>query len=383
MSPNNSNRRFGSGARWAVALLALAALVEIAIWFHGRSQAPDYVTQKVMRGDLTVAVSATGTLSAQSSVDVGVEVSGRVDKVLVDFNDPVKAGQVIAVINTDQTRAQLQQSEAALATNQATLIQNKQKLDRYLGLQKMGAVALQDLQTAQGDYDRARAAIRTAQAQIDQQQTSIGKATVRAPIDGVVLNRNVAVGQTVAATFQTPVLFTLASDLSRMQLQVDIDEADIGQVRVGQEASFTVDAFPQDRFAATLVSLRNAPKTVNNVVTYTGILSVDNHAHLLRPGMTATAEIVTAREHNTLLTPNGALRFTPPQSALKTPIPPVPGAVNGRLQGRIWLLKDGTPTPRDLVLGKTDGKSTVMLAGEVAAGAAAITDIATAAPKAP
>jgi HlyD family secretion protein len=242
---------------------------------------------------------------------------------------------------------------------------------------------LQDLQTAQGDYDRARASIRTAQAQIDQQQTTIAQATVRAPIDGVVLDRNVSVGQTVAATFQTPVLFTLASDLSKMQLQVDIDEADIGQVRVGQQASFTVDAFPQDHFAATLVSLRNAPKTVNNVVTYTGILSVDNRAHLLRPGMTATAEIITDRERNALLVPNGALRFTPLQSALKVPIPPLPVTVNGRLQGRVWLLKDGIPTPRDPRLGKTDGKSTVVLSRDVAPGDAAITDVTTSAPTTP
>ncbi len=371
--------RRGFFTRWRLlaAGLVLLALAGAAFWYHGRGAAPAYVTQKVARGDLIVTVSATGTLSPQNSVDVGVEVSGRVDRVLVDFNDAVTAGQTLAIINTDQVRAQLEQSEATLATNQATLIQAKQKLDRYTILNKSGAATTQDLQTAQGDYDRALASIRTAKAQIAQQQTSIAKAVVRSPIDGVVLSRNVSTGQTVAATFQTPVLFTLASDLSKMQLQVDIDEADIGQVREGQSATFQVDAFPQDKFDARLVALRNAPKTVNNVVSYTGVLSVDNSRKLLRPGMTATAEILTAREHDMLLVPNGALRFTPPTTALKTPVAPLPASVNGRLQGRVWILKNGQPEPRDLVLGKTDGKSTIVLSGHVAAGDAAITDIAT------
>jgi HlyD family secretion protein len=375
--------RFRHGSRWILAILMVAATIEVGIWYQGRSQMPSFVTQKVVRGDLTVTVSATGTLNSQSSVDVGVEVSGRVDQVLVDINEPVKAGQVIAVINTDQARAQLQQSEATLAANQATLIQSRQKLDRYLNLQKMGAVPLQDLQTAQGDYDRARASIRTAEAQINQHRTTITKATVRAPIDGIVLNRNVAVGQTVAATFQTPVLFTLASDLSKLQLQIDIDESDIGHIRVGQRATFSVGAFPQNRFDASLISLRNAPKTVNNVVTYMGILSVDNRDKILRPGMTATTDVIIAHVANALLVPNSALRFTPQQSALKAAIPPPPPPVNGRLQGRIWLLKDGMPVPRDLVLGMTDGKYTAVLSGDVSPGADAITNVATSAPKAP
>lgn len=363
--------------------LVLAGLVGGFFLFHGRSVAPSYVTQKVTRGDLTVTVSATGTLNPQNSVDIGVEVSGRVDQVLVDFNDFVKAGQTIAIINTDQARAQLEQSEATLATNQATLVQAKQKLDRYTILNKSGAATTQDLQTAQGDYARAQASIRTAQAQIAQQQTSIAKAVVRAPIDGVVLNRTISTGQTVAASFQTPVLFTLASDLSKMQLQVDIDEADVGQVREGQSATFEVDAFPQQKFDAKLVALRNSPKTVNNVVSYTGVLLVDNSGHLLRPGMTATAEILTAREHDVLLVPNGALRFTPAATALKTPIPPLPTPVNGKQQGRVWILKNGQPEPHDLLLGKTDGKATAVLSGDVTAGDAAITDIASLIPGAP
>lgn len=377
--------RLRTRAYWSwprLAAVAIGLLLIGGFLFYPKGPAPKFVTVAVTRGSLVVTVSATGTLNPQNSVDVGVEVSGRVDSVLVDFNDPVQKGQTLAIINTDQTRAQLEQSEATLATNTATLIQAKQKLDRYLVLTKEGAVTKQDLQTAQGDYDRAIASIRTAKAQIATQRTNIAKAVVRSPIDGVVLNRNISTGQTVAASFQTPVLFTLASDLSKMQLQVDIDEADIGQVQMGQHADFQVDAFPQEHFDAQLVSLRNSPKTVNGVVSYTGVLVVDNKRRLLRPGMTATAEILTAREDNVLLVPNGALRFTPAQTALKAPIPPLPTPANGQLVGRIWILKAGVAEPRDLVLGRTDGKSTRVISGNVAAGEAAITDIVATVPAA-
>jgi HlyD family secretion protein len=336
-----------------------------------------------------VTVSATGTLQPESQVNVGAEISGRVDSVNVNFNDPVRQGQVLAVINTDQIRAQLAQAEAALAaakasvmTSEATVTETADRRTRAQGLFTRGIVSQQDLQTAEADYARAVAAVakakadvQNAAAQIAAHQTTLGKAAIRSPIDGIVLDRKVEPGQTVASSFQTPVLFTLASDLKNMQLQVDIDEADIGQVHEGQMATFAVDAFPQRRFQAQLVSLRNAPKTDNGVVTYQGVLSVDNSEGLLRPGLTATADILTGESQDALLVPNGALRFTPPAAAATAP--PLQRATNGQAVGRVWVLIAGKPVARDLRIGRTDGRVTEVIAGDLKAGDRVITDTQT------
>jgi HlyD family secretion protein len=190
-----------------------------------------------------------------------------------------------------------------------------------------------------------------------------------------VLDRKVQQGQTVASQFQTPVLFTLASDLSRLKLEVDIDEADIGQVREGQTATFSVDAFPQRRFDARLTSLRNAPKTTNGVVTYLGVLEVDNSAGLLRPGLTATADILVAEADDALLVPNGALRFTPPGGDASAP--PLVPANNGELVGRVWVMENAKPVPRDLRIGRSDGRNTQVLSGDLMPGDDVIVDTAT------
>jgi HlyD family secretion protein len=371
-------------------MVVILGLVLPALLLWPRGAKVQFVTVPAARGTLVVTVSATGTLAALTQVDVGTEVSGKLDKLLVDYNDHVKAGQLLAVINTDTLKAQLAQfnatlgqARATLATNRATVVQTEAKRTRYRRLQKAGAVALQDMQAADADYDRAiasvaqaRATIDSAQAQIDNTQATIDKAQVRAPIDGVVLNRLVSQGQTVAASFTTPVLFTLASDLSVMQLSVDIDEADTGAVHAGQHATFLVDAFPNHHFSAHLTSLHNSPKTDNGVVTYPGILEVDNREGLLRPGLTATAEILVATVKNALLVPNAALRFTPP-AAVMAKIPPLPLVPNGKVGGRVWLLKNAKPEPRDLIIGRSDGRSTEVLSGNIAAGEAVITDIQT------
>jgi HlyD family secretion protein len=242
-----------------------------------------------------------------------------------------------------------------------------------------GGISAQDAETAEAAYDRAvasvakaKADVENAAAQVAMYQTQLGKAEVRSPIDGVVLDRKVSVGQTVAATFQTPVLFTLASDLSTMQLDVDVDEADIGSVKEGQTASFSVDAYPQRRFDARLISLRNSPKTANGVVTYQGILTVDNGAMLLRPGLTATVDILVSETKDALLVPNGALRFTP--AAKDISVPPLQPARNGDAMGRVWVL-DGKPVPRDVRTGRSDGRSTEILSSDLKAGEPIITDI--------
>lgn len=354
----------------------LGALTLIVIlWLaFGGSEATQYVTQPVTHGALSITVSATGTLAPRDQVDVGAEVSGRLDAVNVDFNDPVKKGEVLAQINTDQLRAQLAQARATLAQNKATVIQDAQTLARYRALLEHKAISPQELDNAIADLSRAKSAVSLAEAQVDQFQTQLGKTTIRSPINGVVLDRKVEPGQTVIAAMQTPVLFTLASDLSQMELDVDIDEADVGQVRAGQSATFTVDAYPTRTFRARLVSVHNAPKTVNGVVTYQGVLMVDNPDKLLKPGMTATAEIRAADIKDALLVPNGALRFTPPMEiAVTAPKPPAPKS--GVNWGRVWVVSGSKITARDLKLGVSNGRETQVLEGEVTPGEALATDI--------
>jgi len=368
--------------------MVFAAAVGAAIFWPSGPKI-DYETAKIGRGNLTVTVSATGTLQPGNKVDVGTEVSGKIDALLVDSNDHVKKGQLMAVINTDQEVSQLEQFRATLAqaratldTNQATVTQTEAKRTRYHNLQG-GAVSLLDIQTADADYARAVASValargqmQAAQAQIDNTQTLISKAKVTAPIDGVVLSRAVSVGQTVQASFSAPVLFTLASDLSVMQLSIDIDEADMGTVKEGQKATFTVDAFPNRKFNAQLVTLYNSSKTTNNVVTFPGSLLVDNRALLLRPGLTATAEILVAEVKNALLVPNAALRFTPPPLDLDNkPPPPAAKVPNGKQGGRVWVLVKNKPEARDLILGRSDGVSTEVLSGRLALGDTVLTDI--------
>jgi len=375
--PSPKRRRRGLIA--VAALVIAVAAAGAGYYFLRGSPATTYVTAEIVRGSLVVRVSATGTLQPEDQVDVGSEISGRVDRVAVDFNDRVAKGQVLAIINTDQIRAQLAQSQAALnaakasvTTNEATVVESRERRDRAQALSARGIVSTQDSQTAEADYARAVASVAKATAQVRLNQTSLDKAEVRSPIDGIVLDRKVQQGQTVAASFQTPVLFTLASDLARMELEVDIDEADIGQVREGQTATFSVDAFPQRRFDATLVSLRNAPKTTNGVVTYQGVLQVDNASGLLRPGLTATVDILVAEAVDTMLVPNGALRFTPPAGDASAP--PLVPSNTGELVGRVWVLDNAKPVPRDLKIGRSDGRNTQILSGDLAAGSAVIVD---------
>jgi HlyD family secretion protein len=385
-------RRFWTIPRIAVAVIFVAAIAGAFFYpWHGATN--PYVTTPVVMAPLTVTVSATGTLQPQDQVDVGAQISGRVEEVNVDYNDHVRKGQVLAVINTDQIRAQLAQAVAAqnaaradVATFNATVAQTLTKRDRARGLFKIGGLSQQDLQAAEADYARATAGEAKATADVESTgaqaklyQTQLEFALVRAPIDGIVLDRKISKGQTVAASFQTPVLFTLATDLSTMQLQVDIDEADIGSVREGQSAMFTVDAYPQRQFEAKLTSVRNAPKTTNGVVTYQGVLTVDNRSMLLRPGMTANVNITVAQSGETLLVPNGALRFTPPGQA-STSLPDVAGGRNGGDTGRVWVLENGKPVAQDVKLGRTDGRSTQVLSGALKPADRVITDVAVNAP---
>jgi len=360
--------------RWWLIATGALGLVLLAWLAFGGSSAPQYVTQKATRGPLSIIVSATGTLAPRDQVDVGAEVSGRLDSVNVDYNDHVTKGEVLAQINTDQITAQLDQAKATLAQAEATVVQDALTLTRYRGLMKINGISKQTLDGAIADLARAKASIALGKAQVDQYQTQLAKTTIRSPIDGVVLDRKVSAGQTVIAALQTPVLFTLASDLSRMELDVDIDEADVGQVHAGLQASFTVDAYPARIFSADLTSVRNSPKTVNGVVTYQGVLMVDNKGGLLKPGMTATADILVGSYKDVLLVPNGALRFTP-DKAIADKAPKSPAPVNGVSWGRVWVLKAGKLSARDLKLGASDGHQTRVLSGDIAPGDLLVTDI--------
>jgi HlyD family secretion protein len=355
---------------WILIGVSIVALIILALIFLRKGPATDYVTQEVTRGPLAVTVSATGTLQPRDQVDVGAEVSGRIDALYVDYNDHVKKGEKLARINTDQIEAQLAQSRAALATAQATLTQTSQNYPRTVALAKSNAASKQDLDNARADMLRARANVNLAAAQVRANETLLSKASIYSPIDGVVLDRKVSQGQTVVAAMTTPVLFTLASDLSQMELDVDIDEADVGQVHPGQKATFTVDAYSGRQFDATLVSIHSAPKTVQGVVTYQGVLLVSNPNGLLKPGMTATATIVASRMTDALLVPNAALRFVPPAGTANAP--PAP---NAQGQGRAWTVGKGGLKPHDLRLGATDGHLTQVVKGDLAAGDQVVTDV--------
>lgn len=351
----------------------VAAIILLLILFFAfmPKPHPTYSFQPVSRGGLTLVVSATGTLAPRVSVDVGAEVSGRIDDLYVDYNDQVTKGQKLAQINTDQIQAQLDQSRATLEQQEATLVQSEAKWKRFSALIKTNNVSQQEFDTARADYLRAKGGVALAAAQVQQNETSLTKATIYAPIDGVVLDRKVSKGQTVAASFNTPVLFTLASDLKQMELDVDIDEADVGMVHSGQAAQFTVGAYPEKKFDAKVTLVRTNSQTVQNVVTYKGILVVNNEKLLLKPGMTATAEIVTGHVPPSIIVPNAALRFAPPAYEITG----IAAAQTGAGLGRVWTQgPDKKIKAHDLKLGSTDGHFTQVLKGDIKPGDSVIID---------
>lgn len=319
-------------SRFFVPLAVVAALGAGLWWWKGRQaeDAPAFRTAAVEEGDIRVSISATGTLSALSTVDVGSEVSGRLTEVLVDFNDRVSKGQILARIDPSTFEAQIQQGDASIAsaraaleTARATLRNAELDFNRKQQLSQQALVARSDLDQSRAARDQARAQVAQAEAQIRQQQAStqnarlnLGRTVIRSPVDGVVLNRAVEPGQTVAASLQAPVLFKIAEDLSQMEIVLAVDESDIGQVKPGQAATFTVDAFPDRQFKGEVRQVRIAATNTNNVITYPVVIAVDNSDQALLPGMTTNAEIEVNRRDRILKVPNAALRFKPPESVL-------------------------------------------------------------------
>lgn len=382
-------------------LIAIVAIGALALR-SGNGQVR-YQTAKVERGSLTVLVTATGTLQPTNQVDVGSELSGIVKRVESDYNDTVKVGQVLARLDTTKLEAQVLQSEAALKAAQSRVREAeagenemRRKLARAKDLFDQKFVSEEALVTAQAAADRAAATLQSARSQVDQakamlevDRTNLAKSVIRSPINGTVLARKVEPGQTVAATLQAPVLFTLAEDLTKMELHVDVDEADVGLVRAGHPATFTVSAYPGREFPSQVADVRNAAKTVSGVVTYETVLTVDNADLLLRPGMTGTANITVNRLADVLLVPNAALRFTPPAPAAQEkrsfvsrlfPIPPrrvpdVGKAGSDRRHQHVWTVEDGKPVEIPVTVGASDGRMTEIVTGSVQPGLEVLTDI--------
>lgn len=400
---NSRSRRLNNWRWWSAALLLVAVVFYFVLpSYNGTEKAVSYKTTAVGRGDLTLTVTATGTLQPLNQVVVGSELSGTIASVEVDYNDEVKVDQVLARLDTTslnnriaEGRASLQQAKAMVEETRATELEKRAALNRCKELAKKQLCSPNDLDAAEAAYARARAAVSSARAQVamaqailDGHETNLKKATIRSPINGIVLNRKVEPGQTVAASLQTPELFTVAEDLTRMELIVAVDEADIGQVRNEQEAVFSVDAYPELSFNARISQIRHAPQTVDGVVSYETVLAVDNPDQLLLPGMTATADITTRHIVDALLIPNAALRYSPPATEAQTQSG---GSLFSRLfrrpsrssgspalgKGRertVWLLSQGEPEAVSLTIGASDGRMTEVLDGTLKPGMALITD---------
>jgi HlyD family secretion protein len=397
--------------RWAI--VALIAVIAVAAgWYFlkldPKATATQYKTEQVKQGDLTVIVTATGTLKPTNSVDVGSELSGIVKTVEADYNSRVKVGQVLARLDTSkleatitQTKASLESAQAKVLQTKATVTETKAKLSQLKNAREISGGRLSsqvEVDAAEAAYARAQAdtasataAVSQAKAVLEANETDLAKAVIRSPINGIVLVRSVEPGQTVAAAFQSPVLFSLAEDLTRMDLHVNVDEADIGKIHEGQKAVFTVAAYPNRTFTAQITQARYGSSTTSGVVTYETILKVANPDLALRPGMTATADITVRELKDALLVPGAALRFTPPVvqveektsrglffSLFPRPTRPQQGSDNGgagKGKQRVWVLKDDQPVAVVITTGWSSGSLTEVTSGNLAAGTPLITDI--------
>lgn len=397
-------------ATWIAALLLLTAAAAVAFALGRRAdtaQQRQFRTEAVQRGTLELKVVANGTLAPTLTVNIGSELSGTVAKVLVDINDRVEKGQVLVELDTTKLRDQMARSRATLASAEAQVAQaaatlkearaNLARMDEVSRLSGGRVPSATEFDSARANAERAaadeaaaRAKVADARAALRVDETNLAKASIRSPIDGVVLTRSVDPGNAVAASLQAVTLFSIAADLKRMKLQVNVDEADVGRVQQGQQASFTVAAWPNRNFPATIQRVGYGSTTKENVVTYVADLSVDNSELLLRPGMTATANIAAARREGVLLVPNPALRFTPAEPRAASPdaglvgklmpgpprgpakragVSAAPGA-----QRQVWVLRDGAPVAVPVTTGLSDGRRTEVSGGGLREGDAVIVD---------
>jgi len=334
----------------------------------GSKESVIYETAVIERRDIASYVTAIGTVSAVTTVEVGTQVSGTIKEIYVDYNSAVKKGQMIALIDpttfeaqVEQAKANLMQAKAALQKAKATLEDAQRNLNRQKMLWDRDLIARSDLDSAQTNYDLAVAGVSEAEANVYQAQaalkraeTDLGYTRIYSPVDGIVVSRDVDAGQTVAASFQTPTLFTIAQDLTKMQIETNVDEADIGEVKEGLSVTFTVDAYPEAVFSGTIKQVRIASSVVENVVTYPVIIDVANPDLMLKPGMTANVTIITDKKEGVLAVPSAALRYRPSDYSGDT------------LRGKvIWVLEDGKPLPKEVKLGITDGAYVEILQGDL------------------
>jgi HlyD family secretion protein len=365
----------------------LILLVAMGAWYFVKNEnsSPQYKTSTVVKGDLEAAVTATGTVNAVKTVLVGTQVSGTLKELFVDYNSQVRQGQLLAQIDpatfqaqVDQAKANLLNAEANLKKSEASLVDSRRTYERNKKLIAKNYIAQSDLdtaetnvQTAQAQVDIARAQVLQNRAALTQAETSLHYTRILSPVKGIVISRNVDVGQTVAASFQTPTLFTIAEDLTKMQIDTSVDEADISKVKVNQEVRFTVDAYPDTNFIGNVSEIRNAATMVQNVVTYDVVVQVNNSNLKLKPGMTANVSIITARKAGILLVPNSALRFKPKTQGETQDASLKKTSKAGRGLA-LWVLENNKPKRISVKMGISDGSSTEIVSGQITEGQAVI-----------
>ena len=391
---SSRSRRMWRAALWGAVVVLIVGAVAVVFYrrFHVAPVA-HYETTGVDRGTIAAKVTATGNLSALLTVQVGSQVSGRVQNLYVDYNSAVKKGQTIAKLDPilfaaalAQARANLLSVEGVLKKDQAQEINMQAIFNRSKALHEAQVMAQADLDTAFANFSAAKAQIEadqsnleSARALLNQAQVNLDYTTIISPIDGTVISRNVDVGQTVAASFQAPTLFVIARDLRHMQVDTNVGEADVGRLYAGMTATFTVDAFPNHEFTGKLRQIRNAAQTLQNVVTYDGVIDVENPDLLLRPGMTANISFVAAQKDNVVRLRNAALRFEPEPQLLTriglqdSPLPS--GTAQDPSRRKVWVLRDGKPVPVAVSTGVTDGTWSEMVQGHIQAGDVLITDM--------
>lgn len=364
-----------------IAVVILFLILSALFFLHiRRSKVSEYITQAADRGDIRATVSATGIVNAVTTVLIGTQVSGTIKQLFVDYNSTVKPGQMLAQIDPASFEAQVAQAAANLSLARANLEKSKVALrdtvstfERNKILFAKNFISRHDLDTSETAYLSALAQIKASEAQVEQTraalslaQTNLRYTRIVSPVNGTVISRSVDVGQTVAASFQTPTLFTIAQDLTKMQIVANIDEADIGRLRVGQPVTFTVDAYPDLTFRGNVSEIRNSPTTVQNVVTYDVIVKVDNSDLKLKPGMTANVSIVIDDKKRILRVPNAALRVKIQETSSAAPAPKGAG---------VWVLEKKKPRRVPLTLGISDNRFTEVLSGSLSEGAAVIIEV--------
>lgn len=348
----------------ALVIAAVAAIATLAVWLLSGGKKEEKITfdtAAVAPANIMNSITATGTIEPVTSVTVGTQVSGIVSKLFVDYNSVVKKGQVIAELDKTNLMSQLNTAKTQLATAQSQLNYQTANYKRYKTLFEKGLVAADDFDNAKLSYTQAKEQVVSAKEEVQRAQTNLGYATITSPIDGVVLSKSVEEGQTVAASFSTPELFTIAQDLTNMQVVADVDEADIGDVKEGERVTFTVDAYPDDTFEGEVKQVRQEATTTNNVVTYEVVISAPNADLKLKPGLTANVTIYTAERKGVLSVPSKALRFTPQKETVgKMKIVDVANAKN-----KVWTIEGNSIVAHKVNIGMTDGTNTQIVGGIV------------------